>query len=112
VPQDDIPKRRPERSEEGRRPERIEGCLATLETTEKGWYPEPFFCRPEAQAEGSPIVKEEISRYARNDKMSRRCLAIARQDKKRTLGRTKEMLLGRTKKDARQDGVGNFLNSL
>jgi len=27
VPQDDIPKRRPERSE-GRRPERSEGCLA------------------------------------------------------------------------------------
>jgi hypothetical protein len=31
--------------------------------------PTPFFCRPEASAEGSPIVKEGISRYARNDKM-------------------------------------------
>ncbi len=31
--------------------------------------PNAPFCRPEALAEGSPIVKEEISRYARNDKV-------------------------------------------
>jgi hypothetical protein len=108
VPRDDIPKRRPERSE---------GCLATLGTS--GWRgitgcrdfslrskrqkragtPSRFFSHPEAQAEESPIVKEEISRYARNDKMSRRCLAIARQDKRD--------VVGRTKKDARQDKVGD-----
>jgi hypothetical protein len=40
----------------------------------------PFFVTPSA-SEGSPIVKEEISRYARNDKMSSGCLA--------TLGKTK-----------------------
>jgi hypothetical protein len=31
--------------------------------------PNAPFCHPETQAEGSPIVKEEISRFARNDKV-------------------------------------------
>ena len=60
VPRDDIP---------GRRPERSEGCLGTtgggaLQGVEisrfarndrKGCRPVPTFCRPEAQAEGSPL---------------------------------------------------------
>lgn len=36
-----------------------------------------FPCHPEAQAEGAPIIKEEISRYARNDEMSGKGLANA-----------------------------------
>jgi len=36
APRDDIPKRRPERSDEGRRPERSEGCLANARQDKKG----------------------------------------------------------------------------
>jgi hypothetical protein len=49
----------------------------------------PFFCHPEPSSEGSPIVKEEISRYARKDRVMRGrrpersegCTACARQDR-------------------------------
>jgi len=68
----------------GRPPERSEGCLAiprhdrvddvTPTRKERGLL---FPCHPEAQAEGAPIVKEEISRYARNDEMSGKGLANA-----------------------------------
>jgi len=47
-----------------------------------GYHPEPLFLLPRAaKGEGSPIVKKEISRYARNDKMGRGCLSTARQDR-------------------------------
>jgi hypothetical protein len=42
----------------------------------------PFCCRPEASAEGSP--------WGRRPERSEGCLAIARQDKKWGLGRTKQ----------------------
>jgi len=58
------------------------GCLAIARHDRKGLSPRAFFCHSEALAEEPLIVKEEISRYARNDKMSRRCLAIARHDRK------------------------------
>jgi hypothetical protein len=132
--------RRPGRSEEGRRPERSEGCLGLRSTGQgRGCRPDPFFfvtpiCHPErsegslgtcvpredtvgnvapsfsffvapsCQAEGAPWGRrpersegclglrstgqgrgagqgEEISCYARNDKMSSRGLAIAKHDK-------------------------------
>ncbi len=73
-----------ERAPWGRRPERSERCLAiprhdrvedvTPTLKERGLL---FPCHPEAQAEGAPIVKEGISRYARNDKMSGKGLANA-----------------------------------
>ena len=78
-------KRHPEIPNEVRRdavPSEARDASLTLGTT--GWglsLRDIFFCRPEALAEGSPIVKEGISRYARNDKMGRGCLANARQDR-------------------------------
>jgi hypothetical protein len=79
----DIPKHRLERSEEGHRPERSEGCLAIARQDRVGVSPRAlFFCRHEASAEGS------LGAYApRNDIPGRcperceGCLAIARQDK-------------------------------
>ena len=57
APREDIPGRRPERSEEGRRPERSEGCLAiarkdrmvgfTLKALSEG-LDYKFFCSQEA----------------------------------------------------------------
>jgi hypothetical protein len=76
-----------------RRKPRGPSALAHLGKTKRKARRAYFFVTPSA-SEGSPLFvfpyhREEISRYARKDKVMRGCLAIARQDKKGALGRTK-----------------------